>query len=235
MWPSVTGGSPRAVGPFPNKHQVAVAQCAWTPPERPSLACFRDALRRHQPRLVPPGRQVPAAVAAILHQHHGPVELLFIERSEHPGDPWSGHLAFPGGRQEGSDSGARAAAERETREEIGIDLAAGEYLGRLDDVGGQSIRVVVSAFVYAVETAGPLVLSDEVRQGFWVPTDRLAEPSRHLSQRFALAGRQDSRHPAVDLLGPGRPVLWGITYRLTRQLLGLAGLSLPDNAPETPS
>ena len=40
-----------------------------------------------------------AAVALVLRVGEtGALELLFIKRAEFEGDPWSGHVAFPGGR-----------------------------------------------------------------------------------------------------------------------------------------
>ena len=48
------------------------------------------------------------------------LSLCFIRRAEHPLDPWSGHMALPGGRWDPTDPHPRAAAERETLEEVGI-------------------------------------------------------------------------------------------------------------------
>jgi 8-oxo-dGTP pyrophosphatase MutT (NUDIX family) len=75
-----------------------------------------------------------AAVAAVLRVVEGTVELLFIKRSEHEGDPWSGHMAFPGGRHEPHDASLEATACRETMEELSLDLSRGRLLGRLDDL-----------------------------------------------------------------------------------------------------
>src|ERR1700686_2126912 len=46
-------------------------------------------------------RAVRAAVVAVLRRRE-PVglELLMIKRAEHDRDPWSGHVALPGGREE---------------------------------------------------------------------------------------------------------------------------------------
>src|SRR5262245_25531983 len=94
-----------------------------------------------------------AAVAIVLHEAATGPEMLFIERAQRRGDPWSGHMAFPGGRVDSTDAHARAAAERETREEVGLDLAGAEALGRLDDLNA-GIRLVaplvLAAFVYRI-------------------------------------------------------------------------------------
>src|SRR5688500_11808432 len=76
-----------------------------------------------------------AAVALVLRDGPQGLELLFIRRAEHPLDPWSGQIAFPGGRAEPGDADLRTTAIRETAEELGFDLAAdAEYLGHLDEV-----------------------------------------------------------------------------------------------------
>src|SRR5512147_1099599 len=73
-----------------------------------------------------------AAVAAVLRQGTDGVELLFIRRAKRRGDPWSGHMAWPGGKREAGDAGLVACAVRETREEVGLDLQAhGELIGSL--------------------------------------------------------------------------------------------------------
>src|SRR5450432_2446486 len=71
------------------------------------------------------------AVAVIFRVGAGDsLELLMIERASYAGDPWSGHVAFPGGRREPHD-----AALLDTREEMGVDLASdGRVLGALERV-----------------------------------------------------------------------------------------------------
>ena len=88
-----------------------------------------------------------AAVALILQvREAAAVELLMIKRATYEGDPWSGHVALPGGRQEPGDSSLEETAVRETREETAVDLArAGRILGRLDDL--QPLTRVTPRFV----------------------------------------------------------------------------------------
>ena len=86
------------------------------------------------PHLVGSTDKTRAAVAVVLGPTPEGLQLLFIERAQHPDDPWSGHIAFPGGRIEADDPSPRAAAERETLEEVGLDLSNAEYWGRVDDL-----------------------------------------------------------------------------------------------------
>src|SRR5215471_21768996 len=95
-------------------------------------AAFRD--RAHRPATLR-GDERFAAVAAILRDREGEAEVLLIRRAQKTGDPWSGHMAFPGGRQDPSDLDLLHTAVRETQEEVGLELSPGRNLiGRLDDL-----------------------------------------------------------------------------------------------------
>jgi len=184
-----------------------------------SLVKIRDRLKDLPPVLLEAVERTHAAVALVVCDAGSGLEVLFIERSEHEQDPWSGHLGFPGGRVEPEDAGPRDAAERETLEEIGLDLAAAEYLGRLDDVFGVHMPVVVSCFVFGMRHRPELTPNPaEVRQAFWSPLEDLLDPQRRREKTFQIQG-EALAHPAIQVLGEGRPWLWGITYRLVAQFL----------------
>jgi len=154
----------------------------------------------------------------IVREQPDDLEILFIERATDARDPWSGHLAFPGGKVEQGEH-ARQAAERETQEEIGLSLVSERYLGRMSDIVGANLPVRVSCFAYAAvsESVQPVV-SPEVRDVFWVRLSDISDPERHRMTTVGFSGRS-LEVPAIILPQSDKPVLWGITYRLVMQFL----------------
>jgi thiol peroxidase len=166
------------------------------------------------------GDRTRAAVAMILHQTINDVEILFIQRAAHDLDPWSGHIAFPGGKLEEGELECQAAC-RETHEEIGVDLEQGRYLGRLSDIVGANLPVRVSCCLFGVDRMSfRPVLNEEVCDLFWVTLSDLRDQGRHLQSSVAFDEKR-FQVPAIRLPVDDKPLLWGITYRLVMQLLAL--------------
>lgn len=164
-----------------------------------------------------------AAVAAVLRVRDEP-ELLFIKRAVVAGDPWSGHIAFPGGRHDATDVSLVHTAIRETREETAVDLdAAGHVLGRLDDLAPRSPtlpRIIIRPFVALVRPDTVVIANHEVSAHFWVPLDALRRPEAQAEHVLVHEG-QRLRFPGVLV---GGHVTWGLTERILRQLLDLSVL-----------
>lgn len=163
-----------------------------------------------------------AAVAILIRcGSSGEPELFFIQRSEYEGDPWSGHIAFPGGREEKGDESLLETAVRETLEETGIDLRGrSELLGVLDDLRPRAVRlpaVVVRPFVFAVASVDEPVLSPEVAGAFWVPLPVLLDRSVWRDARVKAGDIEISRF-AFHHQGY---VIWGMTERILSGLLTL--------------
>ena len=164
-----------------------------------------------------------AAVALILRtSEHRSLELLMIKRAEYAGDPWSGHIALPGGREEPGDRSLEDTAIRETREETALDLIRdGTLLGRLDDLGPHSAPlppITITPFLFAYGASGIVTLSPEVAEAFWVPVDALRDPraSREIVLELTSGPR---RVPSFEHEGR---IIWGLTERILRQFLLLS-------------
>lgn len=198
-------------------------------PSSVGFSVIRRALGNYTPQVAAPDafpHHTHAAVALLLREGANGPEILYILRAEYEGDPWSGNIAFPGGHIESHDPSPRHTAERETDEELGIDLAQAEYLGRIDDIAGAHLPVIVACFVWLVPSATTIRHNGEVVKAFWVPLSQLADPDRQCAHQVEFQGQTLIR-PAIDLLGPDHVLLWGITYRLTSHFLGLINIPLP--------
>jgi 8-oxo-dGTP pyrophosphatase MutT (NUDIX family) len=177
--------------------------------------------------VVSPHDPVPrrAAVAVVLRvagiemAGDGPVELLFIKRAEFAGDPWSGQIAFPGGRHEPQDASLLETATRETREELGLDLALdARLLGTLDDLHPRTPvlpPILVRPYVFVAAPSAPLAPSHEVALAFWIPLAALAAPGASVTSTVRPRGA-DMLVPSVVHEGH---TIWGMTERMLRQLL----------------
>ena len=185
-----------------------------------NLCNIEKILAGHKPSIITDDLPTPAAVSLILHEDSTGLQMLFIERASHDDDPWSGNISFPGGKIEKDDESPKLAAERETLEEIGLDLRGERYLGRLSDVVGTHLPVKISCFVYATDNTRSFSLNEEVRDVFWVPFKELRNPARHGDFCVRFSGRTFIR-PGIRLTQEGKPLLWGLTYLLVRDFLEL--------------
>ena len=162
-----------------------------------------------------------AAVAAILRDGEEGAELFFIRRAESPTDPWSGHIAFPGGRYEAEDENLLTTAIRETREEVGIELARSELVARLPPIPAfkRSKRgvLVVTPFVFTKRGTMTPTLNAEVAGTLWVPLARLARGEG--KGTYAFTWEEKPYDLPCFRLDPGQHVLWGMTHGMLEQIL----------------
>lgn len=181
------------------------------------LARLRDRLAVHHPVLDERGDPlIWAAVAVVLAPD--PDALLLIRRAERPGDPWSGHMALPGGRQEPTEPDLLTTAVRETAEEVGLALGRDQSIGSLDDVVPRTPvlpPIAVRPYVFALPHRPLLSLNPEVAAARWVPLDLLLHPDTYNAVRLEIRG-ESREFPAFRL---DDSVVWGMTERILSSLL----------------
>jgi 8-oxo-dGTP pyrophosphatase MutT (NUDIX family) len=149
-------------------------------------------------------------------------QLLLIKRATFAGDPWSGHVALPGGRREPGDPSLERTVIRETWEETAIDLDRdGRLVGCLDDVEPRTPvlpPIIITPFVGLVRYDVDVVASPEVAEWFWVDIAALRDPD--VSREVVLEVSTGPR--SVMSFQHGAHTIWGLTERILRQFLALA-------------
>jgi len=180
-------------------------------------------LAKHQPRKKPLRRLLKrAAVAIILRQSAAGTEILMIKRSARKGDPWSGQMAFPGGRMDRTDRHGIDVARRETEEEIGLKLTEQDRcIGRLSEImthfqlGRRAM--VVSPYVFRLDREVEFTLNHEVSEVIWVPLDFLLNPANKEKMTWT---RRGIEIPLSCYIYRGRRI-WGLSLMMLGELLEL--------------
>ena len=194
--------------------------------EHADLAQLAAALRERPGRMIPPqGNERYAAVAAVFRAGSDDhPELLMIKRAEHETDPWSGHVALPGGRMDPRDRDLEQTAARETWEETGVDIVRdGYFLGRLDDLAPRIPvlpPLVIRPFVAVVPSNVTIVANPEVADAFWVPIAALRERA---AWGLGMVDIRDVGQREVDVFRHQDYTVWGLTERVLKDLMSRIG------------
>lgn len=149
-----------------------------------------------------------------------PDAILLIRRADRPGDPWSGHMALPGGRREPEDRDLLATVLREAREEVGIDLTVEQLLGSLDDVVPRPPvlpPIAVRPYAFLVPARPHLVLNPEVAAAQWVAFEDLLQPGGYHLASLEIAGQRRE----VQVYRLDDAIVWGMTERILSSLFQL--------------
>jgi 8-oxo-dGTP pyrophosphatase MutT (NUDIX family) len=192
--------------------------------QHPDIARLEERIASHKPveASLPGVRRAAVALMLRLGEPTGEPEIFFIQRAHYETDPWSGQVAFPGGREEPGDQSPIETAIRETREETGIDIDRhGEIIGQLDDLRPQTVRlpaVVVRPFVALLGEHPDPILSHEVSSGFWVPLATLRDDTAWRDTIISARGIEFTRR-AFHHEGF---VVWGMTERILSHFLSLS-------------
>lgn len=188
-----------------------------------TLDTVSDRIAAVNPKRMPGRRRFArSAVAMVLREEDDGVEVLLMRRAKRHGDPWSGHMSFPGGRGEEGDSDTRRTAIRETSEETGLDIDAHcTTLGRMSDVltrrHEKLAPMVVSPWAFRLDGDPDWEHNREVVETVWVPLHFFADHANRKRMTWKV-GRV--RMPVPCYFFENRRI-WGLTLLMLDELVAV--------------
>jgi len=154
-------------------------------------------------------QEANAAVSLILISVRQDFKILFVKRVERLSDPWSGQIAFPGGKKESEDKCLKDTIIRETFEETNIKLDEDNLIGVLEAIdSGHFSNIRILPFISLLK--GPQIIKlnkKELDNYFWYSYKKIRT-------NRSLVEINSKKEPAYIL---GEAVVWGITYKILRE------------------
>ena len=176
---------------------------------------LRKVLAERERIAISDGSAIRCAVLVPLIPDGDGYRVLYTKRTEHMPDH-RGQVAFPGGKRAPADATLADTALREAHEEVGIEASDVQVLGRLDDVTTMAERYVVTPFVGVLPPYATFRPdSGEVADVFTVALTELTDRGRHGTEPRSWDGQTFD----VDVISAGGHVIWGLTLRITENLL----------------
>jgi 8-oxo-dGTP pyrophosphatase MutT (NUDIX family) len=185
-------------------------------------AAIEAALGEHRPVIVSDAEVERRAAVTLVLRGADEVDALFVQRAEVERDPWSGHMALPGGRADPEDPDLMHTALRELREETALTISPHQVLGRLDDVHPASRQlpsIAVTPFVAWLETDAHIEPSPEIQDHVWIPLAVLRDPRYRSELRLRVEGA-DRAFPTIEYRDY---TIWGLTLGIVHGFLGVIG------------
>lgn len=154
-----------------------------------------------------------AAVALIFNEDETNLQLCLGLRATYEGDPWSGDMAFPGGKAELEDKTFHHIAQRETFEETGLIVGRENLVGSLEPIQtfGNEKRpsLLIRPMIYAIEDKpSTFHLNSELAAAYWIPTTHLWHSKNWIQQHVEWRGQY---FPGIQFQ---QHVIWGLTLRV---------------------
>jgi 8-oxo-dGTP pyrophosphatase MutT (NUDIX family) len=185
-----------------------------------------ETIRRKLATVTPPPREAlanksnAAAVLIPMFERRDELHIVYIRRSDRVASH-RGQVAFPGGRVDPVDATLLDAALREAHEEVGIHPATVDVVGPLATMQTATSGIIVASFVGVIPSDTPLRPQlSEVAQIFDVPLSALRDPRYRGDYQWTSEGpaARTGKFPAILY---GGQTIWGLTYRITLNLLEL--------------
>jgi 8-oxo-dGTP pyrophosphatase MutT (NUDIX family) len=152
--------------------------------------------------------------------------ICFIRRAKWESDPWSEHIAFPGGSRS-ADEDAVQTLRRELQEEIGWVIEEHRRPTPLPQLrirlAGRERLMLLDAFVYRVEGEPPVLkCGPEVASAFWIPVSELWN-TKNLDYHALGDNGETLVYPAIRT---SHGIIFGITLRVLTLLSDQIGIPL---------
>jgi len=149
-----------------------------------------------------------AAVSILLYDNNGELETLYIKRTFNPMDPWSGQVAFPGGKCKSVDRDLIETAIRETYEELGFKIDRGSFIGVLGVFKPLNKPILnVYPIIFGLDSKPETKFSREVRDCKWIPLKKMSIERRIINGNL------------VEGYVYGDYFIWGLTARITEKFM----------------
>ena len=159
-----------------------------------------------------PAEHAQAAVAILVRTHGEDLEFFLVKRAEVDDDPWSGDMAFPGGKKNLQDATLIDTAVREVQEETSIDLTDKPIIGFMPPVFSAVRRTLaVQPIVYKYDEEPEVNLNYELTKYLWAPLSEIKKGKTH-------AVVKGWEGPVYQVQGE---TVWGLTYRMLDNILRL--------------
>ena len=192
---------------------------AHTPTRNRSTRHLIEALRRSLARQQEPfpsdSKKHRGAVGILIKDEADDLWLLMIRRRENPKDPWSGQMAFPGGRADPRDRTLLDTAAREVIEEVGIDVRRHEFIGCLQNIQTRNAPMIVAPFTFLLTATVHPTTSREATEILWVPMSFLLN-EKSISHFAAPIGEKGGSMPCYRY---SDHVIWGLSFRIIREIV----------------
>mgnify|MGYP000320626406 FL=1 len=168
-----------------------------------------------------PGRRwmTRASVTIIIRRKNQSFDLLLIKRAERKGDPWSGDMAFPGGKMSREDKSIYHTGLRELHEEIGLSDDKLKHIGRLSDQLTKTHSgfrpMIVSPFVFELNDHAEFTLNHEVAEVIWVPLVHFSTSLNRKNMIWKVKGLKVN----LPCYWYKNRRVWGLTLRMIDELI----------------
>lgn len=159
-----------------------------------------------------PDETANAAVAILIKEIQEDLKLLIVKRADVEGDPWSGDIAFPGGKRSSEDNNIFETAKRELFEETGIDLQDIEPIGVMP-IEHSIVRrqMKVQPVLFHQKEPQEIRLSYELQSYLWASL-------KELKVTKTQGNVKGWKGPIFNYEGEK---VWGLTYRMLERIIDL--------------